>query len=164
MEIRQRVRDVTLEDGWALIRVLHVPDRPGIASQIFGPIAAAGLSVDMILQNASIERSTDVSFTVRSDQAPKALALLQETRKHIGGKAVEAVVNLTKIELVGTGILSDPSYIGRLFGTLADAKVNILCIGTSEVRISCLVESEAKERAREALHHAFQVETGHPDA
>ena len=158
MEIRQRVREVAVEDGWALIKVDHVPDRPGIAAQICGRIAAEGLSVDMILQNASEERSTDLSFTVRSSDAPKALRALKQVQEQIGAKDLEAVEDLAKIQLVGSGILTDPTYVGRLFKTLADADVNILCIGTSEVRISVLVEAEAKERAREALHRAFKVD------
>ena len=162
MEIRQRVRDVAVEDGWALIRVLHVPDRPGIAAQIFGRVAAEGLSVDMILQNASVERSTDVSFTVRSTEVPRALRLMGEVQDQIGAKGVEAVEDLAKIQLVGTGILTDPSYLGNLFGTLAEADVNILCIGTSEVRISCLVEAPAKERALRALHKAFRTDAAAP--
>ena len=162
MEIRQRVREVAVEDGWALIRVLHVPDRPGIAAQIFGRLAAEGLSVDLILQNASVERSTDVSFTVMSTEAPRALRLMSETQDQFGAKGVEAVENLAKVQLVGTGILTDPSYLGNLFGALAEADVNILCIGTSEVRISCLVEAAAKDRALKALHKAFRIDAPSP--
>lgn len=156
MEIRQRVREVVVDDGWALVRVEGVPDRPGIAAQVFGKVAAAGIPVDLILQNASVERSTDLSFTVRSEHAERVLGLLREVQAQIGAHGVEALDRLAMIQLVGTGILSDPSSIGRLFRVLADANVNILAIGTSEVRITCLVKSEARERARKALHQAFQ--------
>lgn len=156
MEIRQRVRDVVVENGWALIRVKDVPDRPGIAWQIFGKLAAAEIPVDLILQNASVERSTDVSFTVRAQEAPKALMLMEGVQSEIGARGVAMLDNLALVQLIGTGILTDPSYVGRLFRVLADARVNILAIGTSEVRISCVVEAEAMERARAALNKAFQ--------
>ena len=157
MEVRQRVREVVVEDGWALIKVSQVPDRPGIATQIFEAISAGNISVDMVLQNASVERSTDLSFTVKEADLEHAMRLLAPVREQIGAKEVDAIERLAKIELVGTGILSDPAYIGQLFQTLADADVNILAIGTSEIRISCLVEGRGKERAREALHRAFLV-------
>ena len=159
MEIRQRVRDVTVEDGWAQIDVLQVPDRPGIAAQIFGKIAAAGLSVDMIVQNAGVHRNTDVSFTVREEEAQRAVDVLRGIQDEIGAQGIEAKAQLTKIQLVGTGILSDPSSVGRLFATLAEVGVNILCIGTSEVRISCLVDGKAKTKVPKALDAAFRVES-----
>ena len=164
MEIRQRVREVAVKDGWSLVRLSHVPDRPGVAAMIFSQVAQAGISVDMILQNASVERSTDVSFTVRSEDAPTALRLLKEAQADIGAKRVEVIDNLAIVRLVGTGILTDPSYVGRLFRVLADAGGNILAIGTSEVSISCLVEADAKERAMSALHKAFQVDQAAPAA
>lgn len=158
MEIRQRVREVTVNDGWALVRLNHVPDRPGVAALIFSKVAQAGISVEMILQNASVERSTDVSFTVRSENAAEALRLLKEAQADIGAKRIELIEDLAMVRLAGTGILTDPSYVGRMFRVLADARVNILAIGTSEVSISCLVEAAAREQAMRALNKAFQVD------
>ena len=157
MEVRQRVREVTTQDAWALIKVNRVPDQPGVAAQIFTKVAAAGVPIGLILQNASIDRLTDVSFTVRAGDVPAALESLAGMREAIGASKVQALTDLAMVQIVGTGILTDPSYVGRIFRCLADAGVNILAIGTSEIRISILVGSEAKVAAQQALHKAFQV-------
>lgn len=158
MEIRQRVRDVTAQDGWALIKVIHVPDMPGIVAQIFGKIAAEKISVDLILQNASIERTTDVSFTVRSGDTKAAVKAMNDIKADIGAREVQLIDRLAVVQVIGTGILSDPSYVGKLFGVLAKAGVNVLAIGTSEVRITILVQAPDMEQAQKALLKAFQVD------
>lgn len=158
MEIRQRVREVTAQDGWALIKVIQVPDMPGIVAQIFGRMAAEGLSVDLILQNASVERTTDVSFTVRSGDAKPSLKAMNDIKADIGAREVQLINNLAMVQVIGTGILSDPSYMGKLFGVLAEAGVNVLAIGTSEIRITILVQAADMNQAQKALHKAFQVD------
>jgi aspartate kinase len=160
LEIRQRVREVTINEGWALIKINGVPDQPGVAAQIFTKVAAAGVPVGLILQNASAERMTDVSITVRAEYAGAALEALEDTRGTIGAGSVEAVRGLATVEIVGTGILTDPTYVGRVFKTLADAGVNIQAIGTSEIRLTIVVTEEASRRAQQALHKAFQVGEG----
>jgi aspartate kinase len=157
MEVRQRVREVVVEDGWALVKVIQVPDRPGVAAALFEKIAEAGLSVDLILQNASVERSTDMSFTVRQGDVAKAKACVGAVQDTIQAKAVEAQENLAKVQIVGTGILTDPTYVGRMFRALADARVNVLAIGTSEIKITCLIHAEDQRKARRALDAAFQA-------
>jgi len=158
MEIRQRVRNVTAQDGWALIKVIHVPDMPGIVAQIFGKMADEGLSVDLILQNASIERTTDVSFTVRSSEAKASLKALDAIKSDIGALEVQLIDKLATVQIIGTGILSDPSCVGELFGVLAKAEVNVLAIGTSEIRITILVGASDMDQAQNALHQAFHVD------
>ena len=157
MEVRQRVRDIRLEDGWALIKLVRVPDKPGIAALIFSPIAGAGISVDLILQNASVDRMTDVSFTVRSEDVEDTVRRLEAIEAGIEAAAIETLDGLTKIELVGTGIVSAPAHISGLFSALGEAGVNVIAIGTSEVRISCLIDGEHREKASEALHAAFRI-------
>ena len=157
MEIRQRVRDVVIENGWALLKINGVPDRPGVAARIFGAIAEAGIAVDLILQNAGVQRMTDISFTVRQAQLAPAEQTLRSLIAEVGAAGIVAHPDLAKVQLVGTGILSDPAYVGGMFRALADAGVNILAIGTSEIRISCLVAHADKEKAGAALHAAFRV-------
>lgn len=157
MEIRQRVREVHTEDGWALVKVLRVPDQPGIAARIFGTIAEAGVSVDIILQNASVNRMTDVSFTVRQEDVARAAACVKDVTSSIGAAGVETRERLAKVQIVGTGILSDPTIVGHMFRALADAQVNILAIATSEIRISCLIAQEERGRAEKALRAAFEA-------
>ena len=158
MEIRQRVSDIVVEDGWALLKLVRVQDRPGVAGRIFSSIAEAGISVDLILQNASVHRYTDVSFSVRQADLGPALDVVRSLEGDVGAGGVEALERLAKVEIVGTGILSDSSHVGLLFSSLAAAKVNILVIGTSEVRISCLIHGKDRTRARKALYAAFKVE------
>lgn len=137
-----------------------VPDKPGIAAQVFGIVAKANISVDQILQNSSVNKTTDISFTVRQDDVTATKKVLESLKAKTGAKKIEALERLAKIQLVGTGILNDPSYVGRLFKTLGDARVNIVTIGTSEVRISCLVHEGDQLKAKEALNSAFQVGVG----
>jgi aspartate kinase len=157
VEIRQRVQAVVVEDGWSMVKVDRVPDRPGIAAKIFAAVASVDVSVDLILQNASVERIVDLSFTVPQSDVARVMNALGPVSTEIEAAGVEALEDLTKVELVGTGILSDPAYVGRMFRVLADAKVNILAIGTSEIRITCLIEHAARSRAEKALNEAFQV-------
>lgn len=158
MEIRQRVREVSIEEGWALLKVNNVPDQPGVAAQIFTRVASDGVSIGLILQNAGVDRVTDVSFTVKAEDAAAAMAALEQTKGAIGARSVEAVTGLAAVSVVGTGILTDPSYLGRVFRTLADAGVNIVAIGTSEIRLTILVKDADKVKAQQSLHRAFQVE------
>jgi len=157
MEIRQRVREVTVQNGWSLVKINQVPDQPGVASQIFTKIAAAGVPIGMILQNASVERMTDVSIAVRAEHTARAVDTLEEARRAIGAGSVTAENGLATVAIVGTGILTDASYVGRVFQTLAEAGVNILAIGTSEIRLTIVVEEGATQKAQQALHRAFQV-------
>ncbi len=157
MEVRQRVSDIVVEEGWALIKLGRVPDKPGIAAQIFLTIANAHISVDLILQNASVDRMTDISFTVRRDDVESTVGCLEAIRDEVAVDSIEAMQRLTKVELVGTGIVSDPSYVGGLFKALGESQVNVIAIGTSEVRISCLIQQEDQKKAADALHGAFQV-------
>ena len=157
MEVRQRVSNIVLEDGWALIKLAKVPDKPGVAALIFTTIAGADISVDLILQNASVDRLTDVSFTVRHRDVDGTTQCLETIRDEVNAASIEKIEGLAKVELVGTGIVSDPSHVGGLFKALAAAEVNVITIGTSEVRISCLIAQKDKKKASEALHAAFQI-------
>ncbi len=157
MEIRQRVREISVESGWALMKLEGVPDKPGIAAQVFGAVAKAGISVELILQNSSVNKVTDISFTVRQGDAAVTRRILDSLKTSTGAKRAEALEHLAKVQVVGTGILNDPSYVGDMFKALAQAKVNIVAIGTSEVRITCLVREDDQAKAKDALHSAFQV-------
>lgn len=158
MEIRQRVSEIRAEDDWALIRLNSVPDQPGIAATVFEAIAAAEVSVDMILQTASTDHTTDLSFTTKSEEAPAAMATISTIRDQIGSQGIELIGELALVQLVGTGILTDPTCLARLFQALADAGVNILAIGTSEIRISCLIDAPLIDQAVAALNDVFQVD------
>jgi len=162
MEARERVRGVAYDTRVARITVLGIPDRPGIAATLFEPLARAGISVDVIVQNVSVEGLTDLSFTVARQDLEKALPLVQEASRQVGARDVRFDTGLAKVAIVGTGMQTSPGYAARMFRALADAGINIEMITTSEIRITCIVREERVKDAVRALHDAFRLDR--PDA
>jgi aspartate kinase len=158
MEERNRVRGVAHETSVAKITILGVPDRPGIAAAVFEPLGEAGVSVDVIVQNVSTEGHTDLTFTVSEGDRKSAVAMVEKIASEIGAREVISSGGIAKVSIVGTGMLGTPGIAARMFRTLADARVNIEMISTSEIRITCLVARKDAERAVRALHHAFALD------
>jgi aspartate kinase len=158
MEDRNRVRSVAHEMGIAKVTVRGVPDEPGVAAAVFEPLSAAGISVDVIVQNVSSEAHTDLTFTVSDDELPQALRLVEPAARLVEGKSVSHSGGLAKVSLVGTGMLNTPGIAARMFRTLADAGINIEMISTSEIRITCIVEQGQALAAVRALHAAFELD------
>ncbi len=143
----------------AKITLSSVPDRPGIAYQILGPVADANIDVDMIIQNTSNEGLTDFSFTVHRNEYAKTLDLLNEkVRAHVGAKSVIGDAKICKVSVVGIGMRSHVGIASMMFRTLAEEGINIQMISTSEIKISCIVEDKYMELAVRALHKAFGLE------
>ena len=136
----------------------QVPDRPGIAAEVFAPLAEAHLSVDTIVQNASEEQLTDITFTLGKDDLAARAAAVRDVAKQIGAKDVIADERVGKVSIVGTGIQSAPGYAARMFKTLSDAGINIEIISTSEIRITCIIPEDRVADAVRALHRAFELE------
>jgi aspartate kinase len=160
MELRERVRGVASDSNVAKITVLGVPDRPGIAAALFEPLAAVGISVDVIVQNASVDGLTDVSFTVARADLPKALEVVSPVAHRIGARGVHSDTRLAKVSVVGTGMQYAPGYAARMFRALADAGINIEMITTSEIRITCIVREDSVKEAVRVLHRAFRLDEG----
>lgn len=158
MEQYNRVRGIAHDLDVAKVTVLGVPDKPGIAAGIFETLADNHISVDTIVQNASVERLTDLTFTVHVADLPKAAPLIEQVTKDIGAREVVTDGSLGKVSVVGTGIQSAPGYAARMFRTLSDAGVNIEMITTGEIRITCIVGRDDVENAVRALHKAFELE------
>ena len=158
MEGFNRVRGIAHDMDVAKITLRHVPDRPGVAAEIFQPLADAHLSIDTIVQNASEDDLTDLTFTLAKDDLARALPYVNEIAKHIGAKEVVADERMGKVSIVGTGIQSAPGYAARMFRTLSDAGINIEIISTSEIRITCIVPEDRVADAVRALHTAFELE------
>jgi len=158
MEERNRVRGVAHESDVAKITVMGVPDRPGVAAAIFEPLAEAGISVDVIVQNVSTEGTTDLTFTCAESDLRHAVKLVKRVAGTIGAREVVHAGGVAKVSIVGTGMLGTPGIAARMFRTLAAAKVNIEMISTAEIRITCLVARKDAERAVRALHSAFQLD------
>jgi aspartate kinase len=158
VEIRQRVQGIAHETDVAKISLAGVPDQPGIAHAIFAPLADAGVSVDVIVQTASFEGVTDLSFTVGGGDLQRAVALVQPAAEAIHASKLASASDLAKVSIVGTGIQSAPGYAARMFGILSEAAINIDMITTSDIRITCVVPRADVQRAVQALHAGFELD------
>ncbi len=157
MEFRNRVRGVTHDLNVAKITVAGVPDRPGLAAALFAPLAAAGINVDVIIQ-ASIEGLAEISFTVVRADLAQALRIAQQAAREMGATKVDSMASLAKVSIVGTGLQSDPGYAARMFSTMAEHRINIDTITTSDIRITCIIEKARVEQAVRALHATFELD------
>lgn len=157
MEIRRAVTGIAIDRDVAKITVRAVKDRPGVSSQIFAPLSEAGVSVDVIVQNASQEGLTDVTFTVSKSDFERALDLTRETCSDMA-RDVVGDSGLAKMSIVGTGMQNGTGYAAAMFGALANAGVNIEMITTSEIRITCVIAASAVTVAANALHRAFELD------
>ena len=142
----------------AKITVTGVPDRPGIAYAILGPIADANIDVDMIIQNASVDGITDFSFTVHRNDYGKAMDIARKVTSHIGARDLEGDNRVCKVSMVGVGMRSHVGIASQMFRTLAEEGINIQMISTSEIKISVVVDEKYMELAVRVLHRAFGLE------
>ena len=157
-EIRNRVRGIATDKDVAKITVFSVVDRPGIAAALFDPLAESDISVDIIVQNASVSGTTDLTFTVKQSDVDRAMKVVEEVAQDLGTTNVGKAENLAKISIVGTGMQDSPGYASTMFRSLAEAKINIEMITTSEIRITCIIGSDQVAKAAEVLHAAFELE------
>ena len=158
VEQRNKVRGLAHDRNVAKVTIVAVPDRPGIARSLFDPLAEAGVNVDMIVQNVGHGGETDLSFTVPQAELGKTKKALEGIVRELGAREMTTDASVAKVSIVGAGLHNAPGYAARMFGTLADAGVNIEMISTSEVRITCMIAEDALETALRALHKAFELE------
>jgi aspartate kinase len=142
----------------AKVTVRHVPDRPGVAAAVFGPLSDANVNVDMIVQNVSADGSTDMTFTVGRSDLPRAIALLRAAEASIGYSELLTDADVAKISVVGVGMRSHAGIANTMFRTLADKSINIQVISTSEIKVSVLVAEDYTELAVRALHTAYGLD------
>ena len=160
MEVRNKVRGIAHDLNVAKVTVVGVPDRPGIASAVFEPLAKANISVDTIVQNASINKITDLTFTVARGDLDNAMSLIKPIAKSIGAKDCVSDSTLAKISIVGTGMQNTPGYASGMFRALSEQGINIQLITTSEIKITCIIAEDRAKDAVKALHRAFDLEYG----
>ncbi len=153
------VSAVTHDKNEARITLKKVPDQPGIAAKIFSPIAAAGIVVDMIIQNTREEGDTDLTFTVPKSDYARALKIEEKIAAEIGAEQVFGDRDIAKISVVGMGMKNHSGVAATMFNTLARENINIHMITTSEIRISCVVDEKYAELAVRVLHTAFGLDT-----
>ncbi len=142
----------------ARINVMGVPDKPGIAYQILGPVADANVDVDMIIQNVGQDGTTDFSFTVPKNDLARAIKVLEGVQAHIGARTIQGDDKICKVSIVGVGMRSHVGVAATMFRTLAEEGINIQMISTSEIKISVVVEEKYLELAVRVLHKAFGLE------
>ena len=157
VEDRNRVRGIAHEERVARLSVVGVPDRPGIAAAIFLPLAEADIAADVIIQTASHEGATDVSFTVSTADSRRATEILQGVAREMGARTVLEEDGLAKVSVVGSGIRGQPGVAATMFDTLAKNGINIEMISTSEIRITCIIKADRVADAVRALHQAFKL-------
>lgn len=155
---RVTVASVTGDRNQAKLTIVGVPDRPGIAARIFGPIAEANVIVDMIIQNVSQASLTDMSFTIPRADLPKTTPLVKRIAKDIDAKSVAVTESIAKVSLVGVGMRTHSGVAAKMFEVLSKEGINIMMISTSEIKISCVIEEKHLQQAMRALHKAFGLD------
>jgi aspartate kinase len=158
MEDRPKVRGIAHETDVAKVTMLGVPDRPGIAAAVFGPLGAAHVNVDIIVQNVSHSGHTDLSFTLAESELLRAAPVLDRIAADVGADGYDADRDIAKVTVVGSGILGTPGVCARIFETLAQQSINIRMISTGEIRVTCIIDRDRVEDAVRALHRAFELE------
>tara|TARA_Y100000994_G_scaffold79116_1_gene65247 strand:+ start:4020 stop:5243 length:1224 start_codon:yes stop_codon:yes gene_type:complete len=159
MEIANKVSGVTYQKGIARITVRGIPDRPGIAASVFAPLSEANISVDTIVQNASAENLTDLSFTVDGKDLEMAFRVTSGIASSINATECTTSDQLGQVSIVGTGMQNAPGVASLMFSTLSEANVNIEMITTSQIRITCIVNEAQIDDATRVLHHAFGLDS-----
>jgi len=152
------IAGVTGDRNQAKITVIGVPDKPGIAARIFGPVAEAHINVDMIIQNMSQAALTDLSFTVPRADLKKAVPIIQAVAKDIEAKTVSVTEAIAKVSLIGVGMRSHSGVAAKMFEVLSREGINIMMISTSEIKISCVIDEKYLELAMRSLHSAFDLD------
>jgi aspartate kinase len=160
IEGRIKVTGIAYDTNVAKITVRSVPDQPGVAAALFEPLARVGVSVDTIVQNTSVERTTDISFTVSRTDLPRAVAEVEGVVKNIGASEMLTDPSLASVSIVGSGMQNTPGYAARMFRILADGNINIDMITTSEIRISCIISEDQTKEAVRLLHRQFRLDEG----
>ena len=153
------VSGVMYDKNQSKITIRGVPDQPGIAAKIFGPLAENSLSLDMIIQNMSADGLTDISFTLPTAEMAQAAEVVQKTARKIKAREVSFDSDISKISIVGAGMRSHSGVAAKMFQMLSRENINIMMISTSEIRISCLIDSKYTELAVRGLHREFGLES-----
>ena len=154
------ISGIAFERDEAKITVLGVPDMPGIAYQILGPVAESNIDVDMIIQNVGQDGLTDFTFTVHQNDMKKTLSILNEkVQNHVKAREINGDNKIAKLSIVGVGMRSNVGVASKMFRTLAEEGINITTISTSEIKISVILEEKFLDKAVKSLHKIFDLET-----
>jgi aspartate kinase len=156
---QQVVTGIAFSKDEAQISIRHVPDKPGVAAAIFGPLAEANVNVDMIVQNISADGSTtDLTFTVPSSDYERANVVLKKSKDAIGYTSLDGSTDVAKVSVIGIGMRSHAGVAAQAFKALADQKINIRAITTSEIKFSLLIDAVRTDNAVRTLHTLYGLD------
>ncbi len=154
------VTGVAYDLNTSRIGLFNVPDQPGVARTIFSALAEKNINVDMIIQGTMRDGSNDISFTLATDDAKAALEVIDKVRKEIDVEQVVCEQNISKVSIVGAGMITNPGVAAMMFEALAEENINIHMISTSEIKVSCVIDKEETEKAVKAIHKKFNLGEG----
>jgi len=152
------VSGITYDYNTAKISLFDVPDRPGIAKTVFKALAQEKINVDMIIQSTMRDELNDISFTVAEDDLVKAVTIMERIKHQVNATSISFDANVSKISIVGGGMISNAGVAAEMFEALADAGINIQMISTSEIKISCIIGAWDTEKAVKVLHEKFNLQ------
>ena len=157
LEEKYIVSGIACDVNLAKVAIVGIPDRPGIAANIFNTIADAGISVDLIVQSIRKDEENDILFSVNKEDLNKTLAILEKISDEVGAKEVFYDEDVAKISIIGAGMANVPGVAATMFKALADRDINIEIISTSEIKVSCLIKKDRINDAAEGVHEAFKL-------
>jgi aspartate kinase len=152
------VSGIAFDRKQAKVSIVDIPDRPGVAAKVFAALGKAGINVDMIIQSEGTDKRNDISFTVSEHDLKKALKALRPVKVALDAEDLVANANIGKVAVVGVGMRSHSGVASTMFQALADAKINIQMISTSEIKISCVISRDHIDEAVKVLHKAFELD------
>lgn len=164
MELNNPVSGVALDESQARVAILGVPDVPGVAAKIFESLSKKKISVDMIIQSTSKDNLNEIAFTVDKVDIEETKKITNELVKEIKAQDVTFDTNISKVSIVGAGMVGRPGIAASMFKALADANINIKMISTSEIKVSCVVDSKDGEKAVKIIHKVFELDKLHKEA
>ena len=157
MEVNKAVTGITTNEEEAIISIINIQDKPGIAATIFKKLAAENINIDMIIQSVEKDNTNNISFSVNESELTKAQWVSEKITKELSGASIKVDNNIAKISIVGVGMLSRPGIAAKMFDCLAKENINIKRITTSEIKISCAIDKQHAQKALEKLHAEFEL-------
>jgi aspartate kinase len=152
------VSGIAHDKDQARVTLIGVPDKPGVSAALFVPLSEQNVQVDMIVQKASRDGTTDLTFTIPRKDIKRTLPIVEEVCARVGGADIECADNVAKVSIIGVGMRNHSGVAARTFTALSAENINILMISTSEIKISCLIEDKYLELAVRTLHEAFELD------
>ena len=158
IDYKKVVTGIAYSKGNAKVSVVGVVDKPGVAADIFEPIGKNNINIDMVIQNTSLDgKKANITFTIKRDDLKKTLSLIEKNKKKLNYNKIKHDDKLAKVSIIGAGMQANPGVTHKMFRSLADEKINILAISTSEIKISVLIREDLTQKAVKTLHNTFEL-------